>query len=66
MWLNIHQKLVAFFSDSMPFSSGVAEMQSMNGETIIDVNTYSMIYLDRDALDSQVVLVIFLDKSSKQ
>ena len=45
----------------MPFSSGVAEMQSMNGETIVDVNTYSMIYLDRDALDSQVVLVFFLD-----
>jgi hypothetical protein len=44
----------------MPFASGVAEMQSMNRETIIYVNTYSMIYLDTDALDSQVVLMFFL------
>lgn len=40
------------------------ELQSMNREMIIDGNTYSMIYLERDALDSQVVLVFFVDSSS--
>ncbi|KAI5002875.1 hypothetical protein ZWY2020_027525 [Hordeum vulgare] len=38
---------------------GVTEMQCMNRETIIDVNTYSMIYLDRVALDSQVVFFLY-------
>lgn len=35
------------------------EVQGINGEIGIDGNTHSMIYLESDALDLQVVLVVF-------
>lgn len=44
----------SLFLTPCPFQ---VELQSMNRKMIIDGYTYNMIYHERDALDSQVVLV---------